>query len=951
MAGENVVKILVTADSDAPETFGETSASAEEMAAKVDASMADYEAALGKAAASQAEFDEAQKAQADAAAEVTRVQGDETASADELAAAQDRLTGASLASADARKALADSEADVATMTKTASDEQVEAGLKSDESAGMFAGAGGKMKMAALGVAVGLGLAVKGAADFQQQTTRLVTSAGESAKNLGMVQHGILALSSATNTSTSQLASGMYMVESAGFHGAAGLEVLKAAAQGAQAEGADLADVSNAVTSGLNAYGMKASQATSFTNQMVTAVGRGKMTMQDLASSLSAVLPVAASAKISFAQVGGAVATMTGMGMSARQATQDLAFAIRSLLHPSGAASQEMRAMGVNALQVQKNLGKQGLTGTIAGLSDAVLKNTKGGDVLLGYMHSMTPAAAGLARQILAGTISTKQLRTAVYSLNPEQAKLISLFETSATSATGLKQSYAGAMAAMMGGATGLNDALMLTGKHTATFNANVKAIAASAKGAGSNVKGWAHIQGEANFQIGAAVKAIEAMGDSLGLALLPSVTAVLKPLTSFFELIAKNKAASIAFAVVVGGLLAGALGSKLAGAFGDVRSGVEGFASGIQMLLAKLGLMTAATDAQAAATEGATGAQEGLDVAMDANPIGIIILAVAALAVAFVELWKHCAAFRDFWKGLWKDIEQIAGAALGWLKAQLAVFTAFWKSHGQEIEEVARAVWSVIHTIITIYWTMTVAEIKVGLDILKIIWGVAWAVIRDLVRTTWSLISQDIHMAIQFVTGIIGIGLDLITGHWSKAGHDLETLTSEMFHDVISIIKTAVSGFGDLLFDAGKALIGGLIHGISSMIGSVGSAIGSIAHEITSHLPFSPAKKGPLSGSGSPDIAGRKIAQMLSQGMVSDLSGISAASSQMTGAVHLGAAGMRGYGTAGGGALTLEVTGGGSGLDELFITWLKEKVRVKGGGGNYSVQKALGSGNFPRGTG
>ena len=55
----------------------------------------------------------------------------------------------------------------------------------------------------------------------------------------------------------------------------------------------LGTVANAVTSGLNAYGLSAGKATSFTNQMVTTVGQGKMTMQDLAGSLSAVLPIAA----------------------------------------------------------------------------------------------------------------------------------------------------------------------------------------------------------------------------------------------------------------------------------------------------------------------------------------------------------------------------------------------------------------------------------------------------------------------------------------------------------------------------------------------------------------------------------------------------------------------------------------------------------------------------------
>src|SRR5690348_1221802 len=76
------------------------------------------------------------------------------------------------------------------------------------------------------VAAGIGIAgasVAMAADFQESMTQLVTGAGESKANLQAVSDGILGIARDTGTSTSQLAQGMYMVESAGYHGAAGLD--------------------------------------------------------------------------------------------------------------------------------------------------------------------------------------------------------------------------------------------------------------------------------------------------------------------------------------------------------------------------------------------------------------------------------------------------------------------------------------------------------------------------------------------------------------------------------------------------------------------------------------------------------------------------------------------------------------------------------------------------------
>lgn len=64
-----------------------------------------------------------------------------------------------------------------------------------------------------------------------------------------------------------------------------------------------------------------------------------------------------------------------------------------------------------------------------------------------------------------------------------------------------------------------------------------------------------------------------------------------------------------------------------------------------------------------AAQEGATIAQWLLNIAMNANPIGIIIALIAGLVTAFVVLWNKSEAFRNFWIGLWDKIKSIASSA------------------------------------------------------------------------------------------------------------------------------------------------------------------------------------------------------------------------------------------------------------------------------------------------
>lgn len=76
----------------------------------------------------------------------------------------------------------------------------------------------------------------------------------------------------------------------------------------------------------------------------------------------------------------------------------------------------------------------------------------------------------------------------------------------------------------------------------------------------------------------------------------------------------------------------------------------------------------AATEGMTLAQKAATVAQTLLNAVLNANPIGLIILAITALVAAFVYLWNNCEGFRNFWIGLWDGIKNAAAAVGDWLK-------------------------------------------------------------------------------------------------------------------------------------------------------------------------------------------------------------------------------------------------------------------------------------------
>jgi phage-related protein len=273
------------------------------------------------------------------------------------------------------------------------------------------------------------------------------------------------------------------------------------------------------------------------------------------------------------------------------------------------------------------------------------------------------------------------------------------------------------------------------------------------------------------------------------------------------------------------------------------------------------------------ATAAETVEQEGLDVAMDASPIGAIIVVVGLLAVAFAILILKCKPFREFWTGLWKDAKKIVREGIDWIK-----------SH-------------------------------------------------------WKLLPA-------ILLGPIGIAVTLVLLHFRQMKDGAERVV----HDVISFfaglphrIVSALGDLGHLLLQGGINLVMGLVHGIESVAMAPVHAISSIVSDVRSFLPFSPAKKGPLSGSGSPLIAGAKIGQMLAAGITSSTSGVAASAHRMAGAAVItasgGAAGSGSLASALGGMSLQVKPGGGNQLEQLLVLVLRQFVRVNFGG---DVQKAFG---------
>lgn len=760
--------------------------------------------------------------------------------------------------------------------------------------------------------------VKAAGDFQQKMNLLVTACGESKDKLKQVSDGILSLARQTGTSTNQLADGMYQVEKAGYRGADGLKVLKAASQGAREEGATLKDVTNAMTSVMASYHLKASDSVRVMNALKTAAGEGKMTMEEFSGALSTVIPIASANKISFAQVGGAIASLTQHGTSAKEATQELANTIRNLAAPNNVAVQEMQRFGLSSTDVSTKLGQRGLTGTLNLLSQTVLsKMGPSGTALLSafnkskqasadlktMLDSMPASVKGLATSLQGGTTSFGAYRTAIKALPADQQAMgqqfLALYQKTNGFNAALKsggpaaQTYTAAIKKMTGGATGLNTTLQLTGENTAAVADRVAKVGKSYNDAGKDVEGWKTTQASFNVQMSRLKEAVTTAAITIGLKLIPVILSVI----TFFE---RHRSACIALAIVIGTVLVSAVVAFTISLWGMVAAA---WSTGIPQLIIVIALLVigiielskhwgsiwgAIKSATKAAVEWIIDAWQKLKSATAAvwGAIeGALKTAWRAVASFFSTAWHTVA---DPIVNAWRWVESATSAAWNrivqffrkWWPLLLVIFLppialllAIWNHFHTQITAVASATWNGILSFLKTIWNAIKTAAGAVWD------GIRVAIINPLTATwhgiesLWHTISGWLSAAWSAIHGtassIWSSIRSAMTGPLTSAWHTITSTVGKIASAIKSGLNkaySAVSGIGSKFEQIGKYIVQGMVRGIENGAGSIASAA---KHAASSAL--SSAKS--FLGISSPSKKFKELGGFVVSGLVQGLTG------------------------------------------------------------------------------
>lgn len=199
-----------------------------------------------------------------------------------------------------------------------------------------------------------------------------------------------------------------------------------------------------------------------------------------------------------------------------------------------------------------------------------------------------------------------------------------------------------------------------------------------------------------------------------------------------------------------------------------------------------------------------------MNAAMLANPIALIVAALAGLVVAFVYLWNNVEGFRKFWIDAWKLIKSAASSA--W-KGITKFFADAWSTIKKTWSAVTgwfRGIWNGIKSVFSSVSSWFGSKFKSAWNGVKSAWNGA----KSFFRGIWSNI-----------TSVFGNVSGWFRGKFQSAWSSIKSVFSgwgSFFGGLWTKIKSKFSSIGSAL---GKAMGSAVKSGLNKVLSTVESAI------------------------------------------------------------------------------------------------------------------------------
>jgi TP901 family phage tail tape measure protein len=189
-------------------------------------------------------------------------------------------------------------------------------------------------------------AAKASSDLQTAIAAIGTIAADA--DLDALTAQVQALSREFGGTAATQAKALYEIIAAGVSDSTqAMEVLSTANKLAIGGLADVETAASGLVATLNSYGLAADQATRVSDAFFVAAAAGNATIEELASTIGSVAPLAASVGVSIEELAASVGALTAGGLSTSQAMTQVQSMLTAVVKPTAQAAKAAEELGVN----------------------------------------------------------------------------------------------------------------------------------------------------------------------------------------------------------------------------------------------------------------------------------------------------------------------------------------------------------------------------------------------------------------------------------------------------------------------------------------------------------------------------------------------------------------------------------------------------------------------------
>lgn len=250
----------------------------------------------------------------------------------------------------------------------------------------------------------------------------------------------------------------------------------------------------------------------------------------------------------------------------------------------------------------------------------------------------------------------------------------------------------------------------------------------------------------------------------------------------------------------------------------------------------------------------ATAAQWAFNAALTANPIGIIIVAVAALVAGLVWFFTQTEIGQKIVTVAWAGIQKAVTAVVNWFQGTALPFIRVFiagtiQSFKNVRDQVSTAIGNLFDFLRKAFSYTPLGVIVNNFGAIVSFFRNFGSNTRSIVSGIWDTVLNLFRAGAQRAAFAVGAGLGQIVSR---------------FVEIRNSIVSTVSGFGSLLYNAGRDLVSGFINGIQSLAGGAIDAARRMAESAVNT-----AKS--LLGISSPSKVFQEIGMFTGEGFVSGI--------------------------------------------------------------------------------